>query len=230
MTASEPRRPPLPNGVIIAALILLPPVGIWLAWARSNWSAGAKSIATLLSAGLLAQAIVGGLPKSRGRAEAKTAAALPRAAEAPTPRAVPATSSPPAPPAVPDFPKIRAENKSFGVDQRARLVVAEYVVTNVGKVAAKLKGCIITIEDGAECRRLGEPEVILRAYTREPAGKGEKVMLEVARWQKLKAAGVVPPGGEATLTWKVPLSGMKGCNLSGLKVGLECSAEPAAGI
>jgi hypothetical protein len=226
MTASEPRRPPLPNGVIIAALIFLPPVGIWLAWARSSWAIGAKAVATVLSAGLLAQAIVGGLPKSASRGEG-AGAAPPRAAVPPAPPVAPPL---PSPAVVPDLPKIRAENKSFGIDRRAGVVAAEYLITNVGKAPAKLKGCIISIEDGAECRRLGEPEVMLRAYTREPAGKGEKVMLEVARWQKLKAAGVVPPGGEATLTWKVHLSGMKGCNLSGLKVGLECSAEPAAGI
>jgi len=40
--ASEPRRPPVGNGLIIAALIFLPPLGIWLAWARSSWAVGAQ--------------------------------------------------------------------------------------------------------------------------------------------------------------------------------------------
>lgn len=226
MTGNGPGRPPVGTGVIVLALVFLPPVGIWLAWARSSWSTGAKSIATILSAGLLAQAVIGGLPKA-GRRDDRTAAAPPRATESPV-RSVPPPAPPPTP--APVLPKIQAENKSFGIDQRARLVAAEYLVTNLGKVAATLKGCFITIEDGADCRRVGEPDVILAAYTREPAGKGEKRMLDIARWQKLKAVGVIPPGGEASLTWKVPLSGMKGCNLSGLKVGLECSAEPAAGV
>ncbi|HEY3411776.1 MAG TPA: hypothetical protein VGM51_01835 [Armatimonadota bacterium] len=41
--------------LVVAALIFLPPLGIWLAWARTKWSPGAKLAATLLSGALFLQ-------------------------------------------------------------------------------------------------------------------------------------------------------------------------------
>ncbi|MER6449699.1 excalibur calcium-binding domain-containing protein [Streptomyces venezuelae] len=208
MTYSPPYPyPPAPAPVrrwwqhpalVIAALIVLPPVGIALVWAASGWSQGKKILATVLAGLWFISPFLGdGDAAKKGGEDAKAAVAAPSSVPGAASNPTPAASTSPTAAAAASMPNV--VGTSYG-DAMAALKTA-----GIGEAAVTLDDVYLDIDAPTHAKAAADGDWKVCFQSPDKGGAlpaGAKVRLDLGQWSE---ASIVKqcPAAKGT-TYQIP--------------------------